>query len=76
LEIQTDRRPAMEGINQIPFSAICKYAEAFDFTGDELDDLIYFVRELDDEYMTYFDEQKKSTQKPKGKGKGNNTITF
>lgn len=59
----------MGGTPPIPFTSICKYAEAFGFVGEEFDELNFFVRQMDNEFMDF--RKKSSDTKPT-----NNTVTF
>lgn len=67
MELSTDRPPAMQDTMPIPFTAICKYAEAFGFYGQQFEDLLDFVRTLDNTFLKYQDEQKQPKKGKQGK---------
>lgn len=58
----------MVAINNVPmatsrplpirFSAVCAYAQQYDYTGQEFDLLLRLVRALDDEYLKIKAEQR------------------
>lgn len=46
----------------IPWTAMADYCDRLDIQGDQREDLIYHVRQLDIEYLKY-----KASKRPKGK---------
>ncbi|MBS3777543.1 MAG: hypothetical protein KGY70_20285, partial [Bacteroidales bacterium] len=68
-ELCTDRPPAMSGVMSIPFSAINNYARAYRITGEDFEDLRYFVRIQDQALVEWKEERRqaeKGTQDKKG----------
>jgi hypothetical protein len=51
----------------IPFSAVDRYASRFEIEGEAFDRLLFFVSELDREYLSYATEQSKSRWEKMGK---------
>lgn len=45
-ELSSDR-PSGLGVGQIPFTAICQYADEYGFKGEQREDLFYFIRAID-----------------------------
>lgn len=50
----------------IPWSSISQYAEAYDFDTEQKEDLLFFIRRMDIEYLKYLE---KKQSKSSGKGK-------
>ena len=50
-ELESERQIGM-GIGPIPFTAILKYAEFYELPAEQADDLVYYVRKLDNHFMT------------------------
>ncbi len=51
-------RPSGWGICPIPWTAIADYTEAYGITGEQRDDLFYFVRAMDTAFMKYQESRK------------------
>jgi len=51
LELSTDRPQALSGVTQIPFTAICKYAEMLGIKDVEFEDLLTNIRAMDDVFI-------------------------
>lgn len=49
----------MGGLGRIYFTAIDRYAARFNITSSDFDNLLTFVRALDDEYLRHMSEQRK-----------------
>lgn len=60
LELTPDR-PSGWDVRPIPWTSISQYAEVFGITGEQRDDLFYFVRAMDDAYLKHC--RKKSKKK-------------
>lgn len=61
-ELSSDR-PAGLGIGQIPFTAICQYADEYGFEGEQREDLFYFVRAIDKAIVKLLQSSNKSNGK-------------
>lgn len=70
-ELQSDRQSGM-GVGPIPYTAISCYANDFGFIGDDFDDLVFFVRQMDDEFLKFTRDNKPG----KPTKAQNNTVTF
>jgi hypothetical protein len=57
-------RPAGWSTRPIPWGVIRDYGSAYGITGDQLDDLFYFIRAMDKAYIEHLN--KKAKQKKKG----------
>lgn len=51
--LRDDRNDGEGGLGRIYFTAIDHYAARFNITGSDFDDLLLFVRVLDDEYIRH-----------------------
>lgn len=62
------QRPVGFAVGYIPFLDIVTYAKVYDFSEELQDDLIYFVRGLDEHYIEIINkEQQKKTDSLKSK---------
>lgn len=60
-ELRDDRHfGAMGGMGRIHFTAIDRYAERFGIAGEAFDDLLLFIRAIDDEYLLIASEKQKA----------------
>lgn len=50
------------GFRKIPFSSIINYAKAYKFDDDQMQDLVYIIKQMDDAYI---DRLNKKKPKPK-----------
>jgi hypothetical protein len=50
----------MGGLGRIWFSSICDYAEKHGIAGQVFDDLLTFIRAIDDEYIAVQNERAKA----------------
>lgn len=67
-------RPVGMGVGPIPFTSIAEYARIFEVEGEDFFELLYYVREMDDEYLKLEKEKSdsennKAKSKAKAKGK-------
>lgn len=65
-ELTTCRPQSMGGCPPIPWTAVATYAQIHGFDDDQLNDLVYFVRRLDDTYAKWY-EKHEARNKPVGK---------
>ena len=57
-ELCSDRPQAMSGISPIPFTSICKFAEAYGLRGEDFEDLRYFARVLDKAFIEWHEDRR------------------
>ena len=65
-ELTTCRPQSYGGCPPIPWTAVATYAQFHRFDYDQFNDLVYFVRQLDDTYAKWYDKHE-ARQKPVGK---------
>lgn len=65
-DLTTCRPPSFAGVPPIPWTAIATYAQINMLDHEQFSDLVYFVRQLDDEFMDWHERQE-SSQAPIGK---------
>lgn len=53
----TSRTYTFGGAAHIPFSEISSYASRYGIKGEEFEDFLYFIGELDDEYVSWQAEE-------------------
>ncbi len=58
IDLDSDR-PSGWTARPIPWRAIMDYAQAYNITGEQRDDLLYHVREMDRAYLKKIAEKKK-----------------
>lgn len=59
----TTCRPVSYGIvAPIPWTAIMDYAQAYDFSEEQLDDLLYTIKQMDKAYLNHKAEEAKRNQ--------------
>lgn len=66
-ELNSDRPSAFSGLNSIPFSSICKFAEVYNLRGEDFEDLRFFIRKLDNLYLDWHEEKRPKKQNDKNK---------
>lgn len=70
-DLSTERRAGFS-VLPIPWSAIANYGKVYNFGKDQFEDLIYFVRRLDEAYLDRMRKKKdsenaKNTSRPRKK---------
>jgi hypothetical protein len=58
IELDTERSKSM-GSESIPFSAILRYAKYVELHADEISDLVYVIRKIDNAMIKYSNEKNK-----------------
>ena len=53
------------GVGRIPWIAIAEYAQAHDFDAEQVEDLFYFTKEMDDAFLKYQAKESKAKSKVK-----------
>jgi len=56
-DLTTDRPAAFGGALPMPWSSCARYAQFHGFDYEQFDDLVYFVRALDLEFMAWWDRK-------------------
>lgn len=56
-------RPSGWDARPIPWTAIADYADAYGITGEQRDDLFYFVRAMDSALRKYWDAKNEAAKK-------------
>ena len=56
-DLSTSRNQGM-GIGRIPWTAIKDYGECFELSAEQMDDLFYFVRAMDNAYLEHYSKKK------------------
>ena len=46
------------GAGPIPWSVIHDYGRTYEFDGEQMDDLMYFIRHMDNTFLTFHAEKK------------------
>jgi len=54
-ELNTCRGAGM-GLSPIPWTAMMDYARAYEFDEDQIDDLVFFVREMDSAFIEWYEK--------------------
>ena len=54
-ELNTCRAGGM-GLSPIPWLAMIEYARTYDLDEDQTDDLVFFIREMDNAFMKWFEK--------------------
>lgn len=62
----TTCRPGGMGMYPIPWKEILRYGLFFQLSFDQMEDLFFFMRRMDEAWITYF-EKKQNKEKPKPK---------
>lgn len=66
-DLNTCRQIGM-GLAPIPWNCIKDYAQAYEFDESQTDDLFYFIRKMDHEYLKFHNRKTQpSLKKPHGK---------
>lgn len=60
-DLDTDR-PVGWNARPIPWTAMRDYADAYSITGEQREDLFYFVRAMDKAYLKYVDSKAKKSK--------------
>ena len=55
----TTCRPSGWSTQHIPWSAIVEWGQVNQLDSEEMDDLVFYIREMDGEFITYSNEQSK-----------------
>lgn len=58
-DLDSERGIGFGAVSRIPFSSIVEYCRAYDFSMDEMEDLIRIIRDMDLAYIHYFSEKVK-----------------
>jgi hypothetical protein len=58
-ELHTERQGGF-GLTQIPWSSIVKYTEVYELSGEAREDMLHFVRVLDDAYIALMEKRQKN----------------
>ena len=61
-DLTTNRQLGMS-LGPIPFNSIIQYGEYYQFNSDEMFDLIYFIREMDNAYLDYANSRSEHIKK-------------
>ena len=59
----TTCRPVSEIVGPIPWTAINQFAIRHDITGDDFDDLVYLIGEMDDTYLKWCEQRSERLKK-------------